>query len=109
MNKITIYKYISDEGNTIITPINLKIGDPTITYRLVAENEKILTDGSDRKHVVEVTEGEVSSWKEVELNDEEKAELEKAIKNDDNAESAEEEDTNEKYKTLLDIITGEVE
>ena len=97
MKQIKIYKYKSSHG-VIITPINLEIGDPTITYRLVAEGNKILTDGKKRIHVVEVPQSDISLWQEVDKTEEEIAK--------DNIPEAPETEEETNYKELLDIITG---
>jgi hypothetical protein len=55
MKTIKIYKYTSTHG-TILTPINLEMGNPTIYYRLIADAKKILTNGVIRVEVAEATE-----------------------------------------------------
>lgn len=104
MRVINIYKYTSENG-VIITPINLNIGNPTITYRLAADSGKILTDGKTRTHVVEVKENEISLWREEDKTEEEKAQ--EFVLEVDESEATPLEDDNEDYKKMLDIITGE--
>lgn len=95
MKKTKIYKYTSDEG-AVITPINLKIGNPLVFFQLVAEGDKILTNGEKRIHVVNVSAEEIDLWQEVNKTEEE-------IERDKIPEAPEEETD---YKELLDIITG---
>ena len=99
MKQIKVYKYSSSHG-TIITPINLEMGEPTIYYRLIADAKKILTNGTIRTEVKEVIEDDIKLWEEVDKTEEELA-LEENL---GNHEEIEEEGTN--YKELLDIVTG---
>lgn len=96
MRQIPMYKYRSDSG-IVITPINLGIGEPIITYRLVADANKMLTNGEKRQHVVEITEEEIVNWTEVDKTEEE-------IERDELPEVEE-----DNYKELLDIVTGEMD
>lgn len=98
MKKTKMYKYTSTQG-VIITPINLEIGNPSISYRLIADAKKILTDGNIRVGAAEATEEELELWQEVDKTEEELA-LDELIEN----ENLEGDETN--YKELLDIVTG---
>lgn len=97
MKKTKIYKYVSDEG-AVITPIDLKIGNPLIFFQLVAEGDKILTNGEKRVHVVNVSAEEIGLWEEADKTEEEIAK--------DNIPEAPETEEETNYKELLDIITG---
>lgn len=98
MKTTKIYKYSSTHG-TILTPINLEMGNPTIYYRLTADAKKILTNGVIRVEVSEVTEQDRVLWEEVDKTEEELA-LEENLGQGEEVE----EETN--YKELLDIVTG---
>lgn len=98
MRQTKIYKYSSSHG-TIITPINLEMGNPTISYRLTADAKKILTNGTIRVEITEVVEEDIKLWEEVDKTEEELA-LEEGLGQGEEVE----EETN--YKELLDIVTG---
>lgn len=101
MKKIQIYKYKSNYGS-VVTHIDLEIGNPTILFRLVADQGKILTDGKNRVDIAEVYEKEISLWQEVNKTEEEllkEKEFYNQITNDSDS----------KYKQLLDIVTGNEE
>lgn len=99
MKKIKMYKYKSNYGN-IVTHINLEMGNPIILFRLVADQGKILTNGIDRVNVIEVYEKDLPFWKEVDKTEEELLK-EKEYYNQIMG------STDNEYKQLLDIITGE--
>ena len=104
MRSVEIYNYKSDYGY-IKTPINLGIDNPKISFRLVADEGKILTNGADRKIMVEIPKSEISLWVEVEKTIEEKEQEEQdAISNIINVKKVTNDGTD--YKELLDIITG---
>lgn len=98
MRQTKIYKYSSSHG-TIITPINLEMGNPTISYRLTADAKKILTNGTIRVEITEVVEEDIKLWEEVDKTEEELA-LEEEFKQNEKTEEV-------NYKELLDIIVGE--
>lgn len=64
MTKQKIYQYTSSNG-TILTSIDLEIGNPTILYQLGAEKGRILTNGIVKVHYVTVPENEVNLWQEI--------------------------------------------
>ena len=97
MKKLKVYKYYSDNG-VVVTSIDLEIGNPIISFRLIADTDKILTNGEKREEVVEVPEEEISNWQEVEKTEEEKEEENTPFF------PPQEEPVN--YKELLEIITG---
>lgn len=101
MKQIKVYKYSSSHG-TIITPINLEMGEPTIYYRLIADAKKILTNGTIRTEVKEVIEDDIKLWEEVDKTEDELA-LEEGL----GQEITEEPEEGVSYKELLDIVTGE--
>lgn len=96
MKKTKIYQYSSSKG-TVLTAVNLEIGNPKILYQLIAENDKILTNGIIRTHCVNTIAEEIHLWQEVEKTEEEK--MQQSASNDS--------DVN--YKLILDIITGNEE
>ena len=98
MRQTKIYKYSSSHG-TIITPINLEIGNPTISYRLTADAKKILTNGTIRVEITEVVEEDIKLWEEVDKTEEE-------LIFEEGLEQGEEVEEEVNYKKLLDIITG---
>lgn len=96
MKKTKVYEYKSSSG-TVITPINLEIGNPKTYIIIISDTDKILTNGTLRKKSVQVPLIEEEDWVEVELTDQEKEEMYPK-------DLEEEKETN--YKELLDIVTG---
>lgn len=64
MTIINLYKYI--EGNSSkITPIQKNDTDEVYCYRLVADKEKLLTNGNDKTNCIDIPISEKSNWSEV--------------------------------------------
>ena len=98
MTKTKVYQYTSSNG-TVLTSIDLEIGNPKIFYILNAGYGKILTNGKVRISSIQVLESEILLWQEVEKTVEE---IEKERESHEESKSDE-----ANYKELLDIITGE--
>lgn len=89
MTKAKVYQYTSTKG-TVLTSVDLEMGNPKILYQLGAEKGKILTNGITKVHFITIPENEIELWQEI-------TEEELSIgSNDDKID----------YKQLLDIITG---
>lgn len=96
MRQVKMYTYVSKEG-TVFTPINLGIGNPDITYKLIADKNKILTNGIQRFEVTEAKEEEIDLWQEVDKTSEE-------IEEDNNSNISTD---STDYEKIIDILTGE--
>jgi hypothetical protein len=64
MRKNKIYKYIGING-IVTTQILLEDIKHRVYYSLIAENGKILINGTEKKYFVEVPEDEIHLWREV--------------------------------------------
>lgn len=64
MIKNKIYRYLGRNG-MITTPILLEGVTPIIMYRLIADNNKILTNGTIKTTQVDVFEDELNDWHEI--------------------------------------------
>ena len=65
MTKIKLYVYLGTNG-TIESPVHLEDIFYTTRYRLIADNNKVLTkDGKNFVRSTTVPEDEVDEWKEV--------------------------------------------
>lgn len=67
MTKQVIYKYLGTNG-VLETPIHLEDIFYVRMMRLVAAENKILSNGSRRERVVTVPENEVAEWTEIALD-----------------------------------------
>ena len=61
-NKLYVYKGTNGE---IWSPVLLPM-EYTLMYRLIADTDKELTDGTQRVSVIDVVEADVDKWSEVE-------------------------------------------
>lgn len=64
MKKNKIYRYLGRNG-MITTPVLLEGVTPIIMYRLIADNNKILTNGTIKTTQVDVFEDELNDWHEI--------------------------------------------
>lgn len=64
MRKTKMYRYIGHNG-IVTTPVLLDEIKHYVYYSLVADNNKILTNGIDKKYFVEVSEDELHLWREI--------------------------------------------
>jgi hypothetical protein len=64
MIKNKIYRYLGRNG-MITTPVLLEGVTPIIMYRLIADNNKILTNGTIKTTQVDVFEDELNDWHEI--------------------------------------------
>ena len=64
MKKETIYTYLGKNG-ILCTPVFIEGAVASKSIRLMAENGYILTDGTVRRKMIEVSEDEVDSWTEI--------------------------------------------
>ena len=64
MKKNKIYRYLGRNG-MITTPVLLEGVTPIIMYRLIADNNKILTTGTIKTTQVDVFEDELNDWHEI--------------------------------------------
>ena len=64
MRKVKMYRYIGSNG-IVTTPVFLEDVKHYSYYSLSADNKKILTNGVETKYFVDVSEEEVSLWREI--------------------------------------------
>lgn len=64
MIKNKIYRYLGRNG-MVTTPVLLEGVAPIIMYRLTADKDKVLTDGSIKTAQVDVFEDELDNWYEI--------------------------------------------
>lgn len=64
MTKTPLYTYYGTNG-TITTPIHLEGIYSTVQYRLEADENKMMTNGTIYRKMVLVSENELDDWKEV--------------------------------------------
>ena len=64
MTKHKIYRYLGRNG-IITTPILLEGTDPILMYRLIADGNKILTDGINFTRTIDVFPDELENWREI--------------------------------------------
>lgn len=64
MTKNIVYRYFGRNGN-VTTPVLLEGATPIKMYRLIADSGKLLTDGSQYVHMIDVFDDEVELWYEV--------------------------------------------
>ena len=64
MTKTALYFYLGSNG-TITTPIHLPGVYSIKKYQLIADNNKVLTDGVQIRKSVLALESEVDLWKEI--------------------------------------------
>lgn len=64
MKRIVLYKYLGTNGE-IISPVHLEDIYYVRLIKLIADNNKTLTNGKIRRLVVTVPEEEEKDWKEI--------------------------------------------
>lgn len=64
MRKEIVYTYLGKNG-ILCTPVRIEGAISLKSVRLMAEDNHILTNGTDRRKMVEVPEDEVDLWEEV--------------------------------------------
>ena len=67
MQKITLYRYARHDGGTTNSPVKPDC-DYTVRYRLVADEGKILTNGTDTTYCADVD--SVDGWIEIDMEPE---------------------------------------
>ena len=70
MKQEKIYRYMGNNG-IINTPIEIPNVPCMIKYRLIADNNKILTNGSYFTNVIDVFEDELDQWYEIDKDGQE--------------------------------------
>ena len=65
MTRTVMYRYMGTNG-IIESPVHLEDVYYVRFIRLIADDKKMLTNGKDRKKVVNTTEEEENLWREVE-------------------------------------------
>ena len=68
MIKNKIYRYLGRNG-IITTPILIEGATPITMYRLIAENDMVLSNGKTHVKMIDVFDDEVDSWFEVPAED----------------------------------------
>lgn len=65
MSKTKLYQYVGNNG-ILLTPVKLPGVDCLVKYRLVADDDKLLTNDDEHFYPnVTIPEEEVDNWKEV--------------------------------------------
>lgn len=105
---LDLYRYQFPNG-TLITLSDIGLPDPIMEKRLVAENGKILVYGDSRVDCIDVTEEEISLWKE-----EDRTEYDDYItlnppSQDSSGSGTVSNEEIEKYTQIIDILSGEQE
>lgn len=67
MQKITLYRYARHDGGITNSPVKPDC-DYTVRYRLIADDGKILTNGTDTTCCADV--GSVDGWIEIDMEPE---------------------------------------
>lgn len=67
MQRIVLYKYLGTNG-VIISPVHLEDIYYVRQIKLIADNNKTLTNGKIRRLVVTVPEEEEKDWKEIDID-----------------------------------------
>ena len=75
MQQIELYRYVEEDGSITVTPIKRSDTDTVHKIRLVADEEKALTDGENIASVVDVSIGKVEKWTEIDAPIESEGEL----------------------------------
>lgn len=64
MTKTKIYRYLGRNG-TITTKILLENAQPIEMYRLIADKNKILTNGEITTYNIDIFAEDINKWKEI--------------------------------------------
>ena len=99
MTKQKIYQYTSNKG-TVLTTVDLEMGNPKILYQLKAEKGKILVNENNRVENITIPQQELHLWQEV---DKTKEELQKEEEYYDNFFQN---SNKPEYEQIIDILTG---
>lgn len=70
MQTITLYRYIRPDGGVTTSPIKPDTGDYSLKYRLIADEGKLLTDGTTVAGCVDVDSPD--GWTETDAPEEER-------------------------------------
>lgn len=69
MQTITLYRYIRTDGGVSTSPVKPNITEYTIEYRLIADEDKALTDGTITARCMDVESSD--GWTEIEAPEDE--------------------------------------
>ena len=100
MIKITLFQYKTDSG-FFVTTADLPLDRKEI-LRIVADNGKVLTNGVERIHYVDILPEELELWEEIE-----RTEYDTFLEYNKN--KSENNENVEKYTQIIDILSGEQE
>ena len=64
MKQVKVYRYLGRNG-IITTPVIIEGANAIVMYRLIADADKVLTNGSHKVNTVDVFEDELNSWHEI--------------------------------------------
>ena len=64
MKKSKVYRYLGRNG-MITTPIVIDGVDPIIMYRLIADKDKVLTNGDRKVYTIDVFDDDLNNWYEI--------------------------------------------
>ena len=67
MRKEIVYTYLGKNG-ILCTPVHIEGAISLKSVRLMAEDNYILTNGIDRRKMIEVPEDEVNLWEEIPID-----------------------------------------
>ena len=67
MQQIELYRYVEQDGSITVTPNKRYDNDLIHKYRLIAEEEKTLFNGTDYAPVVDVIKSDVDKWTETDI------------------------------------------
>lgn len=65
MRKINLYRYVEDRS-IIVTPVQRTSGDAPYKYRLIADEDMVLTDGVNVTECIDVLCKDEAKWNETE-------------------------------------------
>ena len=65
MQKVNLYRYENADSSITVTPIQQKATDRVHAVRLIADEEKILTNGEIETPCVDVMPSEIEGWWEI--------------------------------------------
>lgn len=79
MQIMNLYKYDEDNGYCV-TPEKRNSKNQPYCYRLIADENKILTNGTTEATCIDIAINDIESWQEIDKVDEEIGELDKTDK-----------------------------
>ena len=105
---LDLYNYKLPNG-FLISLSDIGLPNPTIEKRLIAENGKILVCGDSRINCIDVTEEEVSLWKEEDRTEYDDYIFFNPPQQDSSGSNTVPNEEIEKYTQIIDILSGEKE